>query len=34
VIKAGPDDFKTQPGGGAGARIAWGVIGIAGLASE
>jgi Cu-Zn family superoxide dismutase len=34
VIKAGPDDFKTQPGGGAGARIAWGVIGIAGLSSE
>jgi Cu-Zn family superoxide dismutase len=29
VIKEKPDDFKTQPGGGAGARIAWGVIGIA-----
>ena len=29
VIKEKPDDLKTQPGGGAGARIAWGVIGLA-----
>ncbi len=34
VVKAGPDDFKTQPGGAAGARIAWGVIGIGALSSE
>lgn len=34
VIKAKADDFKTQPGGGAGARIACGVIGISGIGSE
>jgi superoxide dismutase, Cu-Zn family len=28
VIKEGPDDFKTQPGGNAGLRIGMGVIGI------
>ena len=28
VIKESPDDFKTQPGGGAGLRIAMGVIGV------
>ena len=27
IIKEGPDDYKTQPGGGAGRRIAMGVIG-------
>ena len=32
VIKAGADDFKTQPGGG--ARVAYGVIGTAALGAE
>jgi Cu-Zn family superoxide dismutase len=31
VIKEKVDDFKTQPGGGAGQRIAFGVIGISSL---
>lgn len=29
VVHADPDDFKTQPTGGAGARVACGVIGVA-----
>jgi Cu-Zn family superoxide dismutase len=34
VIKAGPDDLKTQPGGGAGARVAWGVVGMGAFTTE
>ncbi|UCF95899.1 MAG: superoxide dismutase family protein [Spirochaetaceae bacterium] len=31
VIKEKVDDYKTQPGGGAGQRIAYGIIGISSL---
>ena len=34
VIKEKVDDFKTQPGGGAGIRVAYGIIGISSLPSE
>jgi Cu-Zn family superoxide dismutase len=34
VIKEKVDDYKTQPGGGAGQRIAYGVIGISSLPSD
>jgi Cu-Zn family superoxide dismutase len=34
VIKERVDDYKTQPGGGAGQRIAYGVIGVSSLPSE
>lgn len=34
VIKEKADDFKTQPGGAAGTRIACGVIGISSLESD
>jgi Cu-Zn family superoxide dismutase len=34
VIKEKTDDYKTQPGGGAGLRIAYGVIGISSLPSD
>ena len=34
VIKERADDFKTQPGGGAGLRIAYGIIGISSLPSD
>jgi Cu-Zn family superoxide dismutase len=34
VIKVKADDFKTQPGGAAGARIACGVIGISSLEAD
>jgi Cu-Zn family superoxide dismutase len=34
VIKERADDFKTQPAGAAGARIAWGIIGYSANPSE
>jgi Cu-Zn family superoxide dismutase len=34
VIKEKADDYKTQPGGGAGLRIAYGIIGISSLPSD
>jgi Cu-Zn family superoxide dismutase len=34
VIKEKVDDFKTQPGGAAGLRIAYGIIGISSLPSD
>ena len=34
VIKERVDDYKTQPGGGAGQRIAYGVIGVSSLPSD
>ena len=34
VIKEKADDYKTQPGGGAGQRIAYGIIGISSLPSD
>jgi Cu-Zn family superoxide dismutase len=34
VIKERIDDYKTQPGGGAGQRIAYGVIGVSSLPSD
>jgi Cu-Zn family superoxide dismutase len=34
VVKAKPDDCVTQPGGGAGTRVACGVIGISTIGAE
>ena len=34
VIKEKVDDYKTQPGGGAGQRIAYGIIGISSLPTD
>jgi Cu-Zn family superoxide dismutase len=34
VIKERVDDYKTQPGGGAGQRIAYGTIGVSSLPSD
>jgi Cu-Zn family superoxide dismutase len=34
VIKEKVDDYKTQPGGGAGQRIAYGIIGVSSLPSD
>jgi Cu-Zn family superoxide dismutase len=34
VVKEKTDDYKTQPGGGAGLRIAFGVIGISSLSTD